>query len=322
MKWAGYQTLGAVEVDPVAAESYRQNHPSVHVWELDIRKLTCSKVLQTLNLLPGDLDLLAACPPCQGFSRLRTRNGRSSEEDPRNNLVDDVLRFVRVLRPKAVMLENVPGLAHDARFTKTTSVLRQRGYSLEWRIVDAAEYGVPQRRKRLVLVASRVGRVQFPEPTGRTCTVRETIGHLPYPRRSRDPLHNVSEKRAADVVERIKKIPRNGGSRRDIPESQQLACHRRLQGFGDVYGRMAWDAVSPTITSGCLNPSKGRFLHPSQSRAITPREAALLQSFPDDYWFSAKRGKEHLALQIGNAFPPIMIKEIAQPKTFKLDGRG
>lgn len=311
LKQAGFQVLGAVDLDELAAETYRRNHRSVTLWNRDIRKLAVSEMMATLGLQRGELDLLAGCPPCQGFSTIRTHRRGSCVADERNELVFEFVRFVRVLRPRAVMLENVPGLSNDKRMQGICRTLTQLGYSWEKRIADAADFGVPQRRRRMLLVASRAGKPEIPLDGGKATTVRDAIGHLDRPNRSRDPMHNVFEERAPHVVELIRRIPKNGGSRSSLDPKLRLDCHVRTDGFYDVYGRMAWDRVAPTITSGCTNPSKGRFLHPSQNRAITPREAALLQTFPKGYFISMRRGKEHAAALVGNALPPRMIKVIA-----------
>jgi DNA (cytosine-5)-methyltransferase 1 len=142
-------------------------------------------------------------------------------------------------------------------------------------------------------------------------TVRGAIGRLAKPGKSRDALHNLPEIRSGKVLKLIRDIPKDGGSRTDLPKSRQLKCHKNQSGFNDIYGRMAWDDVAPTITSGCFNPSKGRFLHPNQNRAITMREAALLQSFPKDYVFDPAIGKQTIALMIGNALPPEFIRRNA-----------
>jgi DNA (cytosine-5)-methyltransferase 1 len=242
---------------------------------------------------------------------MRTLNRGSSVRDERNRLIYDFLRFARVLRPKSIMLENVPGLGEGNRIKRFCDALTRLGYNWEQRVVNAADYGVPQRRRRFLLLASRVGAVALPTPTAQASTVREAIGDLPVPKKSDDTLHNLPEQRAPHVRALIRQIPKNGGSRSSLPKSLQLDCHIRSNGFYDVYGRMSWDDVAPTITSGCTNPSKGRFLHPTQNRAITLREAALLQTFPTSYFFSLKRGKEHVAAMIGNALPPRMIKAFA-----------
>jgi DNA (cytosine-5)-methyltransferase 1 len=142
-------------------------------------------------------------------------------------------------------------------------------------------------------------------------TVRQSLKGLRASGRSGDPLHDVRENRSPGIVALIKKIPKNGGSRTDIGRRFQLPCHQVCSGFKDVYGRMKWDDVAPTITGGCVNPSKGRFLHPEDDRAITLREAALLQTFPRNYYFSLKEGKFPAAKLIGNALPPEFVRRHA-----------
>ena len=171
-------------------------------------------------------------------------------------------------------------------------------------LLDVADFGVPQRRKRLVVLASRVGTMTQLQPVSTRKTVRDAIAGLPHTERSDDPLHNLGEARSERIRRLIGSIPKNGGSRSDLPKHLTLRCHANTDGYYDVYGRMAWDDVAPTITGGCINPSKGRFLHPEEDRAITLREAALLQSFPLDYAFSLERGKYAAAEMIGNALPP------------------
>ncbi|MFZ5643051.1 MAG: DNA cytosine methyltransferase [Bacillota bacterium] len=311
LKNAGFTVIGAIEIDSLAVETYKDNHPGIHVWEKDIKKVSIAQVKRILNLKSGELDLLAGCPPCQGFSMMRTLNGNKTVEDPRNELVFEFLRFVRGLRPKAIMMENVPGLASDIRIVQLCNELTTLGYTYRLKILNAAEYGVPQRRYRMILLGSRFGPVDFAPVDRERKTVRQTIGYLQKPGRSGDSIHDLPEKRKKSVMDIIQKIPRDGGSRRDLGKDRQLDCHKKCDGFKDVYGRMAWDDVSPTITSGCVNPSKGRFLHPEQDRAITLREAALLQSFPSNYRFSLKRGKYRVAVMIGNALPPEFIKRHA-----------
>lgn len=281
-----------------------------------------------LRLSKGELDLLAACPPCQGFSRIRTLNGgrrprRRGEDgslpvrarrikavkDVRNDLILEVLRFVRVMRPKTIMLENVPGLAATTLLDSFCKVLTKLGYDWNYAVLNAADYGVPQRRKRLILLASRHGHIEFAREIPVRVTVRDAIGSYWRAGDSGDLIHDLGENRIPRIRTLIRSIPKDGGSRLDLGKGQpQLKCHRDgFDGFKDVYGRMAWDDVSPTITSGCVNPSKGRFLHPSRDRAITLREAALLQSFPPGYRFSALEGKYRAAELIGNALPPKFV---------------
>jgi DNA (cytosine-5)-methyltransferase 1 len=230
-----------------------------------------------------------------------------------------MLRFTRAFRPKAIMMENVPGLAQHRSFKKLCRDLRSLGYRVEWEIKDARHYGVPQRRKRLILLAGLRFDIALAKESEAINTVWKAIGDLKKPGRSRDKLHNLPEHRSDKVLTLIKSIPKDGGSRNDLPKSKQLACHQRTNGFNDIYGRMAWGEPAPTITGGCFNPSKGRFLHPVHNRAITLREAAILQTFPRRYRFPAAKSKESIALMIGNALPPTFIKRHANQIAKSLD---
>ncbi|MBZ5511199.1 MAG: DNA cytosine methyltransferase [Acidobacteriia bacterium] len=313
LKRAGFRVLGAVENDPVSARTYRSNHPAVHIWQEDIRDVRAKTLLQDLRLKRGELDLLAACPPCQAFSTMRTLNrGRRIIARKEKDLLTEVMRFVRVLLPRTVMVENVPGLACDRRWLSLVAKLRKLGFFSQYRVLNAADFGVPQRRKRLILLASRLGPVNFALPEPERATVKQTIGSLPKAGRSRDSLHNIPERRNPGIKTLISLIPKDGGSRGDLEDSLQLPCHHECNGFRDVYGRMKWDDVAPTITSGCTNPSKGRFLHPQENRSITLREAALLQSFPKSYRFHVRDGKSAIAAMIGNALPPEFISRHAR----------
>lgn len=305
---AGFRVLGAVDNDDYALEAYRANHSRVRVWSSDIRRISATRMRRALKLRKGQLALLAGCPPCQGFSTVRTLNGSRKIEDERNDLLFDFLRFVRAFRPRAVMLENVPRLADDPRFGRFVSKLRSLKYGVEHRIVNAADHGVPQRRRRLILLArANNGNVDFPAAKAEIVTVRQVIGDLLPAGKSGDPLHDMPERRSEKVSKLIALVPKDGGSRSDLPARHRLKCHQNLDGFYDIYGRMTWDDVAPTITSGCHNPSKGRFLHPVRNRAITLREAAVLQGFPVKYRFPAEIKKERVALMIGNALPPPLI---------------
>lgn len=308
LKQAGFRVIGAVELDPFVADVYHQNHPRTYVWKSDIRVLSPKSMLGKLKLGAGDLDLLAGCPPCQGFSTLRTRNGAKQNRDHRNDLAREVIRFVREMRPKAVMLENVPGLAGRRPFMDLCGGLRRVGYKINWGVKEASRFGVPQRRRRLILLAGLGFEIPFAPETRKLMTVRDAIGWIPKAGKSGDPLHDLPENHSPRILKFIKDIPKDGGDRLSLPRWRQLACHKRCDGFKDIYGRMAWNDVSPTITGGCFNPSKGRFLHPEENRAITLREASLLQTFPPNYRFPEKASKQVAALMIGNAFPPRFIR--------------
>lgn len=308
LKDAGFKVLAAIEIEDKARETYALNHSDVSLIGADIRHVSAAQLLRDCSLKRGQLDLMAGCPPCQGFSSLRSRNGHTTESDPRNDLVDEFARLALRLRPKLVMMENVPALAHYHKFTEFVKKLKHDGYEVAVAVLDVSSFGVPQRRKRLMLSASRVGSPQLASGVAFRMTVRAAIGNLKKAGESDDPLHDYpAGRRTARVQAMIAAIPKDGGSRHSLPPNMKLRCHEKTSGFNDVYGRMKWDDVSPTITSGCGNPSKGRFIHPIEDRPITLREAALLQGFPMDYQFNVSHGKESIALMIGNALPPPFI---------------
>jgi DNA (cytosine-5)-methyltransferase 1 len=310
LRQAGFQVIAAVEIDPLAAKTYKLNHRRVNLAG-DIRKLQARKWMRELSIKRWKLDLLVGCPPCQGFSTLRTRNGAHWNRDGRNYLVQEMLRLIRELRPKAVIMENVPRLSEKRVFHKFATSLRKLGYKVNWNIMRAQKHGVPQRRRRLVLVAGRGFEIPFPTEDALQPTVKSAIKHLKRAGKSGDALHDIPENRSKWVKELIANVPKNGGSRMELPKRFHLNCHKKFNGFKDVYGRMAWNDLAPTITGGCFNPSKGRFLHPSCNRTITMREAALLQSFPNTYKFDVSDGKQQIALMIGNALPPELVRRQA-----------
>jgi DNA (cytosine-5)-methyltransferase 1 len=307
LKKANFDVIAAIEIDSKARHTYALNHPNVWLAGTDIRNVDPIELLNRLNLKVGELDLLAGCPPCQGFSRMRKMNKRRSARDDRNMLIDDFAKFSLAIRPKLIMMENVPGLADYHRFQDFIRALQHAGYKVKFEVLNVADYGVPQRRKRLIVSASRVGEPSVAPVGKKRLTVRDAIEKLPVAGMSGDALHDMPETRSERIQNLINAIPRDGGSRNDLPDELILDCHRVSNGYSDVYGRMAWDEVAPTITGGCFNPSKGRFLHPEHNRAITLREASLLQGFPRNYLFDVAHGKEAIALMIGNALPPPFI---------------
>jgi DNA (cytosine-5)-methyltransferase 1 len=334
LRAAGFEVLAAIELDSDAAATYKANHPGVKLYQKDIRKVSPESVRRALKLRPEEtLDLIAGCPPCQGFTRLTENRGR---RDRRNGLVRQFLRFVRKLRPKVCMLENVPGLRTTRKgkryFNELKRGLEAAGYRISDDVVELADYGVPQFRKRLVLLAAQGEKIPIPTPTHHNPNrsgksgqrpwknVRDAIGTLPKP-----PLRSaVKSGKAAPAYEwhysrdiasvvrrRLKYALSNGGRRAALPPPLRLACHkRRPDGYYDVYGVIDWDSPSPTITSGCTNASKGCFGHPRDPRPLTAVEAALIQTFQRSYKFKGS-GLESVARQIGNALPRRFAKVVA-----------
>jgi len=305
---AGFQTKLAFEVDEIASKAYKLNHRKTEVITADIRNVSIKDVRNKLN--GQTIHLLAGCPPCQGFSSIRRLNKPSPVEDQRNGLISEFVRFVKELRPYTFMMENVPGLALYESFADALLEIEDAGYfKPNWKIVNIKDYGVPQSRKRLVLVGSRLAPLAVAQPNNKRRTVRQVIGKLPDPENSKDPLHKIFPTHTDRIKSLIKDIPKDGGSRKDLGVKRQLKCHQKDNiGFNDVYGRLRWDDYSTTITGGCLNPSKGRFLHPEQDRCISAREASMLQSFPKTYKFPLDAPKAKIALMIGNALPPVFSK--------------
>ncbi len=308
---AGCDVRLAIESDEDAVATYRANFPSVPVVAKRIEEYTPSGILREAGVQRGELAILAACPPCQGFSSL----GKGDRDDERNDYVKTVGELVDCLRPKAVLLENVPGVIGDGRYAELKALLSALGYGLgEW-ILDAADFCVPQRRKRLVMFAPR----GLPDSAIRdprlayACaawgshphTVRDVL-RLVGPLNPQDRLHD-GRKLPPNILARVRAIPRDGGSRRDLPPNLQLECHKRLKasGAGSVYGRMAWDQPAPTITTRCTTPACGRFLHPEEDRPITLREAAAFQTFSLGYRW--RGGVQSIARQIGNAVPARLV---------------
>ena len=207
--------------------------------------------------------------------------------------------------PYTIMMENVPGLKDYYLFQEIRKKIEDLGYNPKVHVVNVKDYGVPQNRKRLIMVGSLLGELDIAKGKEGKVTVRQKIGGLPLPEEAEDEMQRIVAKHSNRIMERIRLTPKDGGSWKDLPEEYILECHKGENvGFNDIYGRLRWDDYSTTITGGCLNPSKGRFLHPEQDRVITPREAALLQSFPEDYKFPTDISKSSLALLIGNALPP------------------
>ncbi|MEQ1839262.1 MAG: DNA cytosine methyltransferase [Verrucomicrobiales bacterium] len=308
LKQAGFRVIGAVEINELAAKTFKKNHRNVDVFKDDIRELVPEDWMAKLGLKAGELDLLAGCPPCQGFSTLRTKNGAKRNRDRRNGLVRQIVRLVEVFRPKAILMENVPGLRSKEVFREFIRELKALEYLPQEDVHDVSNFNVPQRRKRLVLAAGRGFEIPFAREAVGLSTVRTAIESLPKAGESGDRWHDYPEQRTPLMLERIRATPKNGGSRSSWPDHLWLKCHRETDGFKDVYGRMKWDSVAPTITGGCFNPSRGRFLHPEEDRGITLREAALLQSFPEDYKFAETATKQEVALMIGNAIPPEFVR--------------
>ena len=323
LKQEGFKILAAVDNDIIACKTYKMNHPEVSLLQGDIRLIDPKSIATQLSI-EAPIDLLVVCAPCQPFSN---QNRKRVVTDPRADLTIEATRFVKVFRPKVVFFENVPGLATNGPIAELATSLKKLGYYLSNPLkLDAADMGVPQRRERCILIATRRRRVS--ESFGnniaaiKRTTVREAIGYLPSLKSGEssatDPLHRARIHQPI-TLQRLGLIPQDGGSRSSLPMHLVLKCHEnRDTDFPDVYGRLKWNDVAPTLTTGCTDVTRGRFAHPRDDRALTLREAALLQSFPIEYRFFGNAGQ--VARQIGNAVPVGMIRALVPYITAAMSG--
>lgn len=316
LRKAGFDVVACAEIRPEARDTYKLNYPEAVILK-DIRFITANELLDTLQMGIGMLDLLAACPPCQGFSSLRTKKGAVAD-DPRNELIFEVLRLTTGLLPKCLLIENVPRLLQDDRLKKFKQKLEPLGYVFSEGVLDAQDYGVPQRRKRMILIGCRLGEIGLPPKLNRKRHVRDVLFGLPDPDSiHRRPLHRIRQSFTPIVQKRINSIRKN---RSELSSDMVLECHRKYPcGFRDVYGRIAWDEVAPTITRSSHNPSKGRFIHPEDNRGLTLYESLLLQGFSGRYRFPKNLGIGHISSMIGEAFPPPMAQAQANHIRRKLE---
>ncbi|WP_227394987.1 DNA cytosine methyltransferase [Jeotgalibacillus aurantiacus] len=343
-----FNIITAVEYDPIIAKTYELNHGSEHLIINDVEKLTKEEFIKMTNLKVKQLDLLVSTPPCQGFSR-HSRKKAFDSNDHRNKLILETTRISDIFHPKYIFFENVDNIINYKvfhTFLRRLVNLNKLGYKrnenrpsyhINFKVVSVYKYGVPQKRRRLILLAKRIDDYPFVEgvikfPKDGTPIIGSPLNVWPKEKSSillgehlskyelkpieagetdpSDPLHTCRNLSALNL-KRIKSTPHDGGSRNAWPEELLLNCHKKSNvSFGDVYGRMDRNDFAPTITCGCISYTKGRFGHPTEDRAISLREAALIQTFPSDYKFTGelsdkpyKGSKDNMATQIGNAVP-------------------
>ena len=320
---AGFEVVAAVEFDPTACRTYAANHRDALLISRDVSDLDpfgVRVVLEGTGRLTSTLSLLNACPPCQGFSS----RGSREVEDARNELVLVVPKWAEAFGPDVVVLENVPGLRDDSRLLRVRGQLDRLGYGTRPYVADAADFGVPQRRKRMILLGVRGARAEdfpaelvdgLPSDFDRTAqTAGRWIEKAGPINMTSDPVHRARTLRPRTLA-RVASVPL-GGDRRSIPDDLQLECHKALDSqtggrrATESYGRIDRDDVAPTMTTRCTTPACGRFTHPLEHRGLSLREAALLQTFPPDYKFEGTYGE--VERQIGNALPVKMTSAIAQ----------
>ena len=310
---AGMEIAFALDHDTDAKASFEANFPDVHFEFADIRKVSTEAIrLRVATDRPNPV-LFSGCAPCQPFTKHNTRRPKP-DQDERVPLLAHFARLVEGCRPDVVFVENVPGLQNlngrSQLFSDFLMRLDAAGYEVDYRPITLSKYGIPQSRRRLVLVGSRHGAIRLPDethgpgtPNERYATVRDWIAHLP-PIHAGEEHNEVPNHKAADLsgrnLERVKATPEGGGNR-DWPEHLKLECHKGFSGYSDTYGRLSWDAPASGLTTRCTSYSNGRFGHPTQDRAISVREAACLQTFPREFVFEGSMTS--MSRQIGNAVP-------------------
>lgn len=305
-KEAGFRTVFANEWDKDACDTLRAN--------ITDRVLNCA--IQEIESFPT-ADVVVGGPPCQGFSNL----GERVPNDPRNQLWRQYMRCVEQVRPKVFLLENVPPLLRSAEYQELRRLAESYGYEVDAQVLNTADYGVPQQRRRAIVIGSLVGTPSFPKPTHVDPakrdllsgdrqpwrTVRDAIGHMPLT--PTETNWHIGRNPTPKSLKRYRCIP-PGGNRWDLPRSLMPQCwKRKTKGGTDLFGRLWWDRPSVTIRTEFYKPEKGRYLHPVADRPITHREAALLQSFPEEYAFCGPRIS--VGIQIGNAVPPVLAECLA-----------
>ncbi len=319
---AGFDVRFAFDLDPLAVATHRANLDAP-AEVLDASQLSGAELMSKAGVAPGELDLLAGGPPCQGFSM----QGRGDRDDPRNALVLRYLDWIEELRPKSFLIENVPAIRsiRGRHLLDSVADVAQRvGLATHSIVLDASDYGVPQRRRRAFMIGVPAGSsFSWPAPTvAAPVTVRQALDGLPYPPADGSPHatipnHFRESRLSAINIERIKHVP-PGGGREHLPDHLTLDCHRSGHRHLDTYGRLAWDQPAVTITARFDSFTRGKFGHPEEHRSITLREGARLQSFPDSFTFAGNRGEA--ARLIGNAVPPLLAQAVGRQLALALRG--
>ncbi len=320
MKQKGLEIIAGFDIDDTCKFAYETNNNARFFFE-NIVNVTPDKIKSLYS--KKSVRVLAGCAPCQPFSSYAFKNKNKDSE--KYDLLYEFLRLVKGVKPDIVTMENVPSIAAfklKPVLKDFVDGLSKEGYFVKYQVVYCPDYGIPQTRKRLVLLASKLGEIDLIPPTNKKenyVTVLDTIGMLPELKAGEssvsDPLHRCSALTEINL-KRVQATPYGGGWK-DWPIELQLDCHKKEKGrsFGSVYGRMRWDRPAPTMTTQCTGLGNGRFAHPEQDRAISAREAALFQTFPIGYKFFAD--EENVSLTkasryIGNAVPPVLGEVIAE----------
>lgn len=314
---AGVNVIFGLDSNLECKKTYEENNRIPYLIR-DVQEVTAATLMEEFPILQDNDELLmVGCAPCQPFSILNPNN---PNEHKSVNLLNEFGRIVQGIHPAHILVENVPGLRGRGEevLQEFLGMLDAEGYRYDYGIINAKNYGVPQNRRRFILIASRRFQPNIPPATHGEgllpyVTVYDAIHG--YPALEAGAINeDIPNHRAAGLsdinIRRLQATPANGGSRTDWPQELWLNCHENFNGHTDVYGRMVWENVAPTLTVKCFSISNGRFAHPEQNRAISLREAAALQTFPDDYIFYGSL--QEIGKQIGNAVPVLLAETIGR----------
>lgn len=319
LKTAGFEPTLSIDHDHDATQTYQLNHPNTHTLQTDIQNLPTNTIKPWTQTTKNQTRLFVGCAPCQPFA---AHQKTKHQNDKRTHLLLEFLRFVETYQPELILVENVAGLTRiphkNSPFTHfVNTITKQHNYHTTHKIIKSSDYGVPQTRRRLILLASKLGPITLPHPThgpdtpNPTPTIQPFIQHLPPLKAGQthptDPTHRAAHLSPLNL-QRIKHTP-PGGDRRHWPPHLLPNCHNgTFKGHTDTYGRLHWNKPAPALTTRCVSYSNGRYGHPTQNRGITAREAACIQTFPPNYQFAG--GLTSQAKQIGNAVPPLLAEKI------------
>lgn len=325
LRAAGIDVISGIDSDETCRYAYEKNNKAKFVSK-NIEDVTGCE----LNELFKDVDIkiLVGCAPCQPFSNHQKDKGNRKQHKDWG-LLNEFSRLILETKPDLVSMENVPILRKEKIFSDFIQMLDKEGYDVTYDIHDAQDFGVAQRRTRLVLVASKYGKINFVAGNSKKLTINDVIGELPKIESGEtdknDPIHKASKLNEINMKRIRHSIP--GGTWRTWPEELLPNCYKKKSGstYGSVYGRMSWDDVSPTLTTQFFIYGTGRYGHPQQDRPISLREGAMLQSFPQRYKFVKDNDQvltSRLARQIGNAVPPKLGEHIGHTILNHLTERG
>lgn len=315
LQLAGIDVFAGVDFELSCKDTYEKNNNAIFINKsiIDITATEIKKLFKQ-NVSKDDYTMLAGCAPCQPYSMINTRK---KQNDDRKTLLDEFRRVINGVKPHFVLMENVSRLnIENPYFAKFIKMLEKNGYKYEYRVLNAKDYGVAQSRKRLFLIATRIKKlnlsfsnIQKQQPI----TLKDVISHLEAIEHNNpsnnDNLHKSKVLNAINL-KRIKATPLNGGLRSAWSDELKLPCHKKKESFLDNYGRLSWDRLSSTITTKFNQYYSGRFGHPEQDRALSLREGALIQTFPEDYKFYGTDNQ--IARQIGNAVPVNLSKAVGE----------